>query len=585
MPSRTGAAHVATTRRRYKDRVYQTYLLRQSYREGDSVRHRTLANLSHLPAHIIDWIRRGLRGETLVAPEEAFEIVRSRPHGHVAAILGSMRRLGLEQLLASKPSRQRTLCLAMIAARVFAPSSKLATARGLGPETLNSSLGEVLGIEGATADDLYEALDWLVERQGRIEAALARRHLAEGALVLYDVTSVAYEGKTCPLAQWGYPRDGRRGKLQLLVGLVTSSEGCPVAVEVFPGNTADPMTLAPQVQRLRQRFGLQRVVVVGDRGMITQARIREDLVPAQLDWITALRAPQIRQLVQAGALQLSLFDQRGLAEITSPEYPGERLVVCRNPLLATERARKREELLQATEKELDRIVQATARASRPLRGQEQIALRVGKVIQRFKVGKHFRFEITDQVFSYQRDTAGIAQEAALDGVYVIRTSLPAQALGAEQTVGAYKRLSRVERAFRTLKSLDLLIRPIYHRLEGRVRGHVLVCMLAYYVEWHMRAALAPLLFDDEDLAAREALRVSVVAPARRSPRAQRKAETQQTDDGWPVHNFQTLLSDLATIAKNRLQIKSSGGTSFEMTTTPTTLQQRAFDLLQVSYRM
>jgi transposase len=580
-----GAAHVATTRRRYKDRVYETYLLRQSYREGDSVRHRTLANLSHLPAHIIDWIRRGLRGETLVAPEEAFEIVRSRPHGHVAAILGTMRRLGLDQLLASKPSRQRTLCLAMIAARIFAPASKLATARGLGPETLNSSLGEVLDIAGATADDLYEALDWLASRQGRIEAALARRHLGEGALVCYDVTSVVYEGKTCPLAQWGHPRDGRRGKPQILVGLATNSEGCPVAVEVFPGNTADSKTLAPQVQRLRRRFGLQRVVVVGDRGMITQARIREDLASAQLDWITALRAPQIRQLVEAGALQLSLFDQRDLAEITSPEYPGERLVVCRNPLLATERARKREALLAATEQELDKIVQATRRTARPLRGQTQIALRVGKVIQRFKVGKHFCLQITDQAFSYQRDTAGIAQEALLDGIYVIRSSLPEQALGAEQAVRAYKRLSAVERAFRTLKSLDLLIRPIYHRLEERVRGHVLVCMLAYYVEWHMRGALAPLLFDDDDKAAADALRKSVVAPARRSQKAQRKAETQHTEEGWPVHNFQTLLSDLATIAKNRLELKTPEDVTVEMTTTPTALQQRAFDLLQVSCRM
>ncbi len=518
---------------------------------------------------------------------EALEIVRSRPHGHVAAIVGTMRRLGLDQLIASCPSRQRSLVLGMIAARLIAPSSKLATARGWDLKTLNSSLGEVLGIEGATADDLYEALDWLASRQGRIEAALARRHLGEGALVCYDVTSVVYEGKTCPLAQWGHPRDGRRGKPQILVGLATNSEGCPVAVEVFPGNTADSKTLAPQVQRLRRRFGLQRVVVVGDRGMITQARIQEELIPAQLDWITALRAPQIRQFVEDGALQLSLFDQHGLAEITSPEYPGERLVVCRNPLLATERARKREELLRATEQELDRIVQATRRTSRPLRGREQIALRVGKVIQRFKVGKHFRWEITDQTFTYARDQERIAQEAALDGIYVIRTTVPQAELCAEEVVRAYKRLATVERAFRTLKSLDLLIRPIYHRLEERVCGHALVCMLAYYVEqqidwvnqwleisppYPMRGTLAPLLFDDEDKMAEEALRASVVAPARRSPRAQRNAQTQQTEEGWPVHNFQTLLSGLATIAKNRLELKTPGGATIEMITTPTALQ-------------
>jgi hypothetical protein len=585
MPSRIGAAHVATTRRRYKGRVYETYLLRQSYREGGAVRHRTLANLSHLPAHIIDWIRRGLRGETLVAPQEAFAIVRTRPHGHVAAIVGTLRRLGLDQLLASKPGRQRTLCLAMIAARIFAPASKLATARGLGPETLSSSLGDVLDIEGATADDLYEALDWLYARQRRIEERLIQRHLTAGGLVLYDVTSVALEGTCCPLAHYGHPRDGRRGKRQIVFGLLCTLEGCPVAVEVFDGHVGDPTTLRSQVQRVRERFGVAQVVLVGDRGMITEARIREDLAPAHLDWITALRAPQIRQLVQAGALQLSLFDQRDLAEITSPDYPGERLVICRNPLLADERARTREALLQATEQALAPIAAATRRRRRPLRGQTQIALRVGKVLHRYKVGKHFRLQITAEAFSYERDTARIAQEAALDGVYVIRTTVPAEALGAEQAVRAYKRLSKVERAFRTLKSVLLKVGPIYHRLPDRVRGHVLVCMLAYYVEWHMRQALAPLLFDDEDPAAGEALRASVVAPARRSPKAQRKAQTQHTDDGWPVHTFQTLLADLATIAKNRLQMKTPGGATFDMITTPTALQQRAFDLLQVSHRM
>jgi transposase len=404
-------------------------------------------------------------------------------------------------------------------------------------------------------------------------------------MVLYDVTSVTYEGKTCPLAQWGHPRDGRRGKPQILVGLVTNVEGCPVAVEVFDGNAADPTTLSAVVHRVRQRFGLQRVVVVGDRGMITEARIREELQPARLDWITALRAPQIRQLVDCGALQLSLFDQRDLAEITSPDYPGERLVVCRNPLLAEERARKREALLQATEEQLDKIAQATRRTHRPLRGQDQIGVRVGKVIDRFKVGKHFRVEITDEALTYERDQARIAQEAALDGIYVIRTSVPADALGAAQAVQVYKRLAAVERAFRLLKSLDLLIRPVYHRLEDRVRGHVLLCMLAYYVEWHMRQALAPMLFEDDDKAAAEALRTSVVAPAQRSPRAQRKARTKQTDDGWPVHSFRTMLADLATLTKNQVRSLAAGGVTVEMLATPSPVQQRAFDLLQVSPRL
>lgn len=585
MARRGRAVHVATTRRRYNGRVYQTHLLRQSYRDGAKVKHRTVANLSHLPAHIIDWIRRGLRGEILVTPSEVVEVVRTLPHGHVAACVGTIRRLGLDALLSSKRSGQRDLCVAMIAARLLDPRSKLATARGLGQQTSSSSLGEVVGVVDATADDLYEAMDWLGRRQGRIEAALAQRHLQEGGLVFYDVTSVTYEGKTCPLVQWGHPRDRRRGKPQILVGVVTNAEGCPVAVEVVDGNAADPTTVSAAVHRVRQRFGLQRVVLVGDRGMITEARIREELRPGGLDWITALRAPQIRQLVEGGALQLGLFDQRDLAEITSPDYPGERLVVCRNPLLAEERARKREALLQATEQELDKIAQATARTRRPLRGQDQIGVRVGKVIGRFKVGKHFRLQITDETFTYERDQARIAQEAALDGIYVIRTSVPPDALGATEAVRAYKRLAVVERAFRILKSLDLLIRPIYHRLPDRVRGHVLLCLLAYYVEWHMRRALAPMLFEDDDKATAEALRTSVVAPAQRSPRAQRKAQTKKTDDGLPVHSFQTLLSDLATIAKNRMRLKAHGAATFEVITTPTPSQQRAFDLLGVPYRM
>jgi len=558
-------------------------LLRESYRVGRQVKSRPLANLSAWPPAQIEALRTVLRGAPVGAPlAEAFTIVRTRPHGQVAAVLGTLRRLGIDRLLGAQRSRPRALGVAMLVARILQPRSKLATARALGAETLASSLGEVLGVAEATADDLYAALDWLLPRQARIEAALARRHLAEGTLVLYDVTATYFEGRTCPLARHGHDRGGKRGTLQIVFGLLTNAAGCPVAVEVFAGNTGDPRTLAPQVQKVRQRFGLQHVVWVGDRGVLTDARLRADLQPTGLDWITALRAPAIRQLVQAGALHLSLFDERDLAEITAPEYPDERLIVCRNPLLAQERARKREELLQATEQELAPIAAATRRARQPLRGQDQIGLRVGKVLGRFKVAKHFRLTITDTAFAYERDAARIAAEAALDGIYVIRTNVPAERLGPDATVHAYKGLSHVERAFRSYKTVDLKVRPIHHRLADRVRAHVFLCLLAYYVEWHMRKALAPLLFDDEEPAAGEARRASVVRPAQRSPRAQRKAATQRTEDGTPVHSFQTLLEDLATVAKNRVQPKDGGTAPFDMITTPSLLQQRAFDLLGIS---
>jgi len=558
-------------------------LLRESYRVGRQVKSRPLANLSAWPPAQIEALRTVLRGAPVGAPlAEAFTIVRTRPHGQVAAVLGTLRRLGIDRLLGAQRSRPRALGVAMLVARILQPRSKLATARALGAETLASSLGEVLGVAEATADDLYAARDWLLPRQARIEAALARRHLAEGTLVLYDVTATYFEGRTCPLARHGHDRGGKRGTLQIVFGLLTNAAGCPVAVEVFAGNTGDPRTLAPQVQKVRQRFGLQHVVWVGDRGVLTDARLRADLQPTGLDWITALRAPAIRQLVQAGALQLSLFDERDLAEITAPEYPDERLIVCRNPLLAQERARKREELLQATEQELAPIAAATRRARQPLRGQDQIGLRVGKVLGRFKVAKHFRLTITDTAFAYERDAARIAAEAALDGIYVIRTNVPAERLGPDATVHAYKGLSHVERAFRSYKTVDLKVRPIHHRLADRVRAHVFLCLLAYYVEWHMRKALAPLLFDDEEPAAGEARRASVVRPAQRSPRAQRKAATQRTEDGTPVHSFQTLLEDLATVAKNRVQPKDGGTAPFDMITTPSLLQQRAFDLLGIS---
>ena len=558
-------------------------LLREGWREGKKVRKRTLANLTKWPAGLVEGLRLLLRGGTAVPKfDEAFEVVRSRPHGHVAAVLGTLRRVALERLIAPQPSPQRSLVVAMVVARILDPRSKLATARGLGEETRWSTLGELLEAPSADEEALYAAMDWLVPRQPEIEAKLAKRHLEEGALVLYDVSSTYLEGHTCPLAHWGHSRDGKRDKRQIVFGLLCNREGCPVAVEVFKGNTGDPMTLASQLHKLKERFGLSRVVLVGDRGMITEARIREELKPVQgLDWVTALRAPTIRQLVEAGEIQLSLFDERDRAEIQSSEYPDERLIVCRNPFLAEERAQTREALLQATEHELDKIVAATGRTKRRLKGQDRIGLRVGKVLNRFKVGKHFILTITEESFSYQRDAVRIAEEAALDGIYVIRTSVSKEELDTEEIVRAYKELTGVERAFRSYKTVDLKVRPIYHYLANRVRAHVFLCMLAYYIEWHMRKALAPLLFDDHDKASGQALRGSVVAPAEPSPKAQRKAQTKRTEEGLPVHSFQTLLADLATIIKNRIQPKIPGVEAFDQVTRATPLQQQALDLLRV----
>lgn len=563
-------------------------LLRQGYREGGKVKNRTLANLSHWPPERIEALRQVLRGATtpLTRLHDAFEIERSRPHGHVAAVLGTMRRLGLEATLDRKRSAERQRCVAMIAARIIEPCSKLATARGLGPETLSSTLGEVLGVEGSNEDELYAAMDWLLERQERIEKRLAKGHLAEGAVVLYDVTSTYFEGRTCPLARLGHSRNGKKGKPQVSIGLLCNAEGCPVAVEVFEGNVAGPRTLARQIEKVRKRFALSRVVLVGDRGMITEARIREELRGVEgLEWITALRAPAVQALAKSGSLQLGLFDQRGLAEITHPRYPGERLVVCKNPLLAEERRRKREELLQSTERELAKVALATRRTKNRLCGKEKIALRVGKVLGRFKVGKHFRLRITDESFSYERNEASISKEAALDGIYVLRTSVSAERLQAAEVVRCYKALCSVERAFRSLKTLELHVRPIYHRKAERVRAHVLLCMLAYYVEWHMRRALAPMLFDDDDKARAEAVRSSPVAPAVRSRRALEKAAQKRTQDGVAVHSFRSLLGDLATVAKNRIKPKAPDAPAFDLVTTPTPLQQRAFELLGVNCRM
>lgn len=554
-------------------------LLRQSIREGGKIRKVTLANLSDWPAEQVDNLRRVVKGEALVPVGEAFTILRSLPHGHVAASLGTLRRLGLERVLDRNPSRERDLAVAMIVARILEPASKLATVRGLEAESSSSSLGACLGLGPVSEDELYAALDWLIERQSQIERQLAARHLKEGSLVLYDLTSTYFQGRHCPLAHYGHSRDERSGNLQIVFGLLTDYEGRPVAVEVFEGNTGDPKTVAAQIEKLRTRFGLERVILVGDRGMLTSARIEQDLKPAGLDWITALRSTQISQLVDSGVLQLSLFDQQDLAEIAHPDYAGERLIACRNPLLAEERARKRQELLEATEKRLEQLVLATQRRQRPLRGKDKIGLAVGKALGRYKMAKHFELTIEEQSLTYRRKPESIAQEAALDGIYVLRTSVAATAIPAEETVRCYKRLAQVERAFRSLKSVDLKVRPIYHRLADRVRAHVLLCMLAAYVEWHMKQSLTPLLFTDEDPQAGESLRSSVVAPAQRSAQALEKIHTRTTRDGFPVHSFATLIQDLATLTRNQVNV---AGRTLEMISTPTPLQRRAFELLEIA---
>lgn len=560
-------------------------LLRESYRDGNKVRKRTVANLSSLPAHVIEGIKALLKGGSVTGQPlaQSFEITRSLPHGHVLAAVQTMRSVVLEDILDREKSRERDLTVAMIMARVLEPGSKLATVRGLSPETATSSLNDLLGIGQTDENELYRAMDWLVQRQGAIQKTFAAKHMSNGSLVLYDVTSTYFEGHSCPLARIGYSKDDKPDHLQIVFGLLCNAEGCPVAVEVFEGNTSDSATLGSQIEKVREEFGLQRVIFVGDRGMITDARIEEDLRGRQgLQWITALRSAAIRTLIAEGSLQLSLFDEKDMAEITDPQYPGERLIACRNPFMAERRARVREELLRATQKELEKIAEATRRQKRPLRGKDKIGLRVGKVIGKYKVGKHFEITITDEAFSYRRNSARIEEEAAMDGIYVIRTSVPANALDAETTVGAYKRLSVVERAFRSYKTVDLKVRPIYHHLADRVRAHVFLCMLAYYVEWHMRQALAPVLFDDEDKEEAQLLRESIVASAERSARALRKVRRKKTDDDLPVHSFQSILKDLATITKNTIVPKIQGAQSFTMVTRPTPLQKKALDLLGIN---
>ena len=561
-------------------------LLRESYREGGKVKNRTLANLSSWPEAKVEALARVLKGQPVpaAAVEGAFEIARSLPHGHVAAVLGTLRQLGLEELIDPAPSRQRDLVTAMAIAQVIAPDSKLAIARGLREETAASSLGQVLHLGGCDEDDLYGAMDWLAARQDRIQDALAARHLAGGTLVLYDVSSAAFEGRTCPLGAIGHPKDGVHGRLQIVYGLLTSTGGVPVAIEVFEGNTGDPKTVASQVAKVRDRFGLTRVVLVGDRGMLTAARLREDVSPAGLDWITALRAPQVKALVRDGALQLELFDQVDLAEITHPDYPGERLVACKNPFLEAERARKRESLLAATEADLAKITAATQRDRRPLRGTDTIALRADRVLRRRKVAKHFTIQITDASLSYARNTGSIAAEAALDGIYVLRTTVTSSDLDSGEVVASYKSLAQVERAFRAFNT-DLDIRPIRHRTETRVRAHVFLRMLSYYLTWHLHDRLAPLLFTDDDKPAAHAARRSPVAPAARSARALAKAAAKRTEGNLPVHSFTSLLAGLATICLNQIQPADPALPAFQLITTPTPLQRQALDLLGVSHRL
>jgi hypothetical protein len=559
-------------------------LLRESYRDGNTVKKRTLANLSSLPAEVIEGLKVLLRGGVAVSSaDEAFVIERSLPHGHVAAVLGAARACGAEQWFASAPAALRSVVMALLVTRVVSPASKLATHRMLRDETATHSVSRLLKLGDVELEQVYAALDWLGEAQEGIEKRLARQHLSGSTLVLYDLTSTWVTGRCCELAAHGYSRDGKRDDPQIVFGLVCTREGCPVAVEVFAGNTADPATVASQVDKLKNRYGIEKLAWVGDRGMLTQARIDTVLRPAGLDWVSSLRAPQMAALAQEkGPFQPSLFDERNLLEVTSEAFPGERLIVCRNPLLAEERSRKREALLQATEAELMKITDATTRARNRLKGTEEIALRVGRVIDHFRMGKHFELNITDSSFTWGRKAEQIQQEAALDGLYVVRTSLPATELPAEAAVTAYKDLAVVERAFRSLKTVDLQVRPVFHWNAARVRAHVFLCMLAYYVEWHMREKLKPMLFDDEYVELARTARPSPVAKARRSDQAKAKDATKLGEDGLPVHSFRTLLDDLATLAYNVCHTPLNPQAKIVMITRPTPVQEKAFRLLNVS---
>jgi len=568
-----GAVHVVTTKREYKGKVYVAHLLRRSYREDGKVKNETVGNLSHLPEHVVEIVRRALKGETFRSLPEVFQITSPLPHGHIQAVRMAMHRLGFEELLGSRPSRERDLVVGMVAARIVAPRTKLATTRWWQLNTL----AEDLGIQDAAEGELYAAMDWLLSRQERIERKLVRRHLREDSLVLYDLSSSYFEGDKCPLARFGHDRDGKKGKLQVNYGLVTDQRGCPVAISVYEGNTSDSLTLLPQVRKLREGYGLGHFVTVGDRGMIS-AKATQDLKAEGLDWITALKSSQIRELVESGHLQLGLFDERNLFEVFHPDYPGERLVACRNPELAKLRAKKRESLLGATCGEFGKVKRMVERGK--LRTPAEIGIRAGKVVDKFKVAKHFALEIDNGHFDFRVLKERVEAEARLDGIYVIRTSVPEKRMSLDDTVRSYKLLSTVERAFRSLKTVDLKVRPIHHRLAGRVRGHIFLCMLAYYVEWHMREAWRALLFADEDQQAKKTR--DPVAPAERSEAAELKAATHQLADGSPAHSFQTLLDLLGTITRNTCRTRDEGdeAPSFKVVSEPNTAQRRALSLLE-----
>lgn len=559
------SVHIATTTRRVGDKVYHSHLLRHSFRENGKVRNVTVANLSMLPDAALDAIRLALKGEAVVPLERAFETLDAWPHGHVAAVVGMMRKLGLDRLLAVRPSREKAIALALVAGRVIHPGSKLSLSRHCRPDARLSTLGQVLEVEGATENEFYQAMDWLLERQDKIETALARKHLSRGCLVLYDVSGSYFEGKTCPLARHGYSRDHRPDRLQIVYGLLCNGEGCPVAIEVFEGNTGDPKTVGNQVKKLKERFGLEHVVLVGDRGMITETRIREDVEPAGLDYLTALRGPTIEKLCAAEVITASLFDQRGLAEIQHPDFPGERLIACFNPFTEEKRKRQRAELLELTDEKLRSVMRATVRKSRPLRGKGAIGIEAGKALAAYGMAKYYKVEIGEACFSWRRNQALIQFEAAADGIYVIRTKVPQESLKAEAARATYHSLSHVEWAFRSLKGLDLQIRPIHHRLEGRVRAHVFLCMLAYYVEWHLRKAWEPLLFDGEPQGIRNG-----------------KRRTRKTTEGLPIMTFKDLLADLGGLTRNQVRFTGASA-AITLYSTPTPHQQKAFDLLTLSH--
>jgi len=550
-------------------------LLREAWREGKRIRKRTIANLTDWPPEKVEALRRLLKGDKLLAADDAFAIERSLPHGHVHAVLETIGRLGLDKVISSRRCRERDLVLAMIVEQLINPCSKLAATRLWHTTTL----AEELSVADADEDELYAALDWLHSRQGAIEKKLAAKHLGEGSTVLYDVSSSYYEGRTCSLVRHGHNRDRKKGRPIVVYGVMTDGDGRPVAVQVYPGNTSDSKTVPDQVQKLRERFGLTEVMLIGDRGMLTRTQIAHLREYPGLRWISALRSGEIRDLAERSDLQMSLFDQRNLAEIESTEYPGERLIACLNPYLAEERRRKREELLAATEQDLARIAREVERRTRTPLDRTQIALKVGKVIHRYKMSKHFLLEIGDGEFHWRRDEESIAQEAALDGIYVLRTNAPAESLAAPDVVRQYKSLSQVEHLFRTLKSIDLQVRPIRHHREERVRAHILLCMLAYYVEWHMRRVLSPLLYEDESLPTDRWQR-DPVAPAEASRAAKSKKSRKTTTTGEPVHSFRTLLQEMATCCRNRCRVTSEAGeATFDRLSDLTSMQRRVFELL------